>query len=242
MFDLVSLVLISAAIGIAALAAGFYFGRYTGTGAKAGEFEQQLNESQQELQDYREEVYQQFGETAKKFERLQETYTDLHAQLANSAEVLCAGKGVGPLLTGALATAAIAAPEEEAETVVEDLTESEEYPEESAEAEDIIVAEAADEPVEEEITEDETEIDMVAEESSDFEDEQPEVVAEEEIVLEEADELVADTVTEAAPDTADLETVAENPEMEASEVDALLSAQAEREAADADALNRQNAA
>jgi uncharacterized membrane-anchored protein YhcB (DUF1043 family) len=58
---------------------------------------QELAGAQRELDDYRHEVVTQFSETARKFQTLNDSYTDLHQQLARSSGILC-GDLTGPLL------------------------------------------------------------------------------------------------------------------------------------------------
>ncbi|MEM7280305.1 MAG: DUF1043 family protein [Pseudomonadota bacterium] len=135
MYDLTTLIVISLCLLVAGLAGGYYIGRFTGTGRKAVELESELKNSQDDLDSYKEQVYAEFGETAKKFERLQDTYSELHAQLAKSAESLCDGKLAGSLLAAPVVTKAleaeVSAPEDtvsedteptaEEETVTEDV-------------------------------------------------------------------------------------------------------------------------
>ncbi|MFK7913865.1 MAG: DUF1043 family protein, partial [Pseudomonadales bacterium] len=60
----------------------------------------ELKASQEAMKDYRAEVYDQFAETARKFDTLNNSYNDLHRHLASSANVLL-GDGVStPLLRG----------------------------------------------------------------------------------------------------------------------------------------------
>lgn len=61
------------------------------------ELEAELQEARSELTDYRANVFDQFAQTARKFKTLDETYHDLHRQLAESASLLC-GEAAGPLL------------------------------------------------------------------------------------------------------------------------------------------------
>jgi len=69
--------------------------------SKAGEriedLEAELESARGEISEYRREVFDQFTETARKFRSLDESYNDLHRQLAKSASLLC-GEAVGPLL------------------------------------------------------------------------------------------------------------------------------------------------
>ncbi len=77
--------------------------------ARVAELESALDASQAELADYRSEVYGQFAQTADKFKKLDESYQDLHRQLAASAVALC-GDEATPLLIGGNAAEVLAAP------------------------------------------------------------------------------------------------------------------------------------
>ena len=75
--------------------------------ARVAQLEQQLEQSkgalessQSELADYKREVFDQFAETAQKFRALDQSYHDLHRQLAQSSVALC-GDAATPLLEGA---------------------------------------------------------------------------------------------------------------------------------------------
>ena len=85
--------------GLLVLAVGIAIGIYlpVGKAAHSKELAAQLEASQEELADYRREVYDQFASTAEKFKRLDESYHDLHKQLATSAVSLIGDRGV-PLL------------------------------------------------------------------------------------------------------------------------------------------------
>lgn len=61
------------------------------------ELEAQLESARAENSSYRREVFDQFAATARKFKSLDESYNDLHRQLAASARQLC-GEAAGPLL------------------------------------------------------------------------------------------------------------------------------------------------
>lgn len=83
-------------VGLLAAAGGFLTARATGAGRKANELQTQLDASRNELESkqieldkYRNEVFEQFGATAQKFKTLNDSYHDLHRQLAKSASVLC---------------------------------------------------------------------------------------------------------------------------------------------------------
>lgn len=86
------------------------FGRGAGR-SKVAELESALESAQDELKDYRTEVYDQFAETAEKFKNLDRSYHDLHRQLAVSSATLL-GDQETPLL------ASPDAPEEASETQV----------------------------------------------------------------------------------------------------------------------------
>ncbi|MDH3643678.1 MAG: DUF1043 family protein [Gammaproteobacteria bacterium] len=79
--------------------------------ARIQELEAELESARGESSEYRREVFDQFAETARKFRSLDESYNDLHRQLAASASLLC-GESAGPLLEAPPAPSAIAeAPE-----------------------------------------------------------------------------------------------------------------------------------
>jgi uncharacterized membrane-anchored protein YhcB (DUF1043 family) len=85
-----------------ALAAGWGLslisGKRTGkAGARIRELENELEATRQELDDYKDQVIAQFSETARKFQSLDDSYTALHRQLAESSSLLC-GVAPGPLL------------------------------------------------------------------------------------------------------------------------------------------------
>jgi len=65
--------------------------------ARIQELEAQLESARGEISSYRREVFDQFAATARKFKSLDESYHDLHRQLAASARQLC-GEAAGPLL------------------------------------------------------------------------------------------------------------------------------------------------
>ena len=62
-----------------------------------GELEESVAYYRPQLAGYRREVFDQFAETARKFKTLDESYSELHRQLASSASLLC-GEAAGPLL------------------------------------------------------------------------------------------------------------------------------------------------
>jgi len=83
------------ALGLAlGLGIGLFISRKTG---KVRDLQEQLQGAQSELKEYREQVVTQFSETARKFKTLNDAYSDLHQQLAESASALC-GNSAGPLL------------------------------------------------------------------------------------------------------------------------------------------------
>ena len=226
MYDLTSLVIISACLLIAGLAGGYLIGRFTGTGGRALELESELETSQNDLDQYKEQVYQEFGETAKKFEKLQETYTELHTQLAQSAENLCGSQLVGPMLAAPAVVADGDAeqleqlPEEE--TPVEDLTETETAAEaeervadsEELESETTLKQETADQPEE------------LAEESTDSEE--PLVVESSDVG--QSDEVLQDSEADGMTSAAEAAAQADAGEimeetMEAADMDELLEQQ-----------------
>lgn len=89
-------------IGIACVVGGIILGLVAGRfflrSKHAATLERELNEAKEEMKEYKNEVFQQFGDTARKFEKLNESYADLHQQLATSASVLCADMPDVPLL------------------------------------------------------------------------------------------------------------------------------------------------
>ncbi len=91
---LIGLGVLGLAIG---LGCGYLLAARHGSAGRARQLEAQLTAARQELDDYRNEVVAQFSETARKFQTLNDSYTDLHEQLAKSSSVLC-GDLTGPLL------------------------------------------------------------------------------------------------------------------------------------------------
>jgi uncharacterized membrane-anchored protein YhcB (DUF1043 family) len=92
---LVALGLIGVVIG---LTGGWFLagrsGRYS---LRVEALEAELAAARRELGDYRQQVVEEFSETARKFQTLNDAYTDLHRQLAQSSSVLCGDVGA-PLL------------------------------------------------------------------------------------------------------------------------------------------------
>lgn len=89
-------------IGIACVLGGIILGLVAGRfllrSKHAATLERELGEAQAAMKEYKNEVFQQFGDTARKFDKLNESYADLHQQLATSASVLCADMPDMPLL------------------------------------------------------------------------------------------------------------------------------------------------
>lgn len=98
------------------------------------ELEAELESAHDTLAEYRREVFDQFAETARKFKSLDESYNDLHRQLAESANLLC-GEAAGPLLAAPAPQQVLAVEEtDEAvaqapDAVIEKLDDGEEPPE-----------------------------------------------------------------------------------------------------------------
>lgn len=77
---------------------GFVLRQFAFGGArKERDLRSALESTQEELTDYRQQVYDEYEETARKFKTLTESYDDLHRHLANSAMTLV-GDAAGPLL------------------------------------------------------------------------------------------------------------------------------------------------
>ena len=100
-------------VGVVGLVVGTWIGHIvarvrSGAAARIAELEAQLESARDELSEYKGAVHQQFSETARKFKALDESYHDLHRQLAESAGILC-GEAAGPMLAAPTADA-IAAP------------------------------------------------------------------------------------------------------------------------------------
>ncbi len=92
---------------------GLIAGRFFLRSKHAAQLERELSDAQEAMKDYKNEVFQQFGDTASKFEKLNESYADLHQQLATSATVLCADMPNVPLI----ASSTVATLQADAETV-----------------------------------------------------------------------------------------------------------------------------
>lgn len=83
---------------VAGLAGGWFLAAARGrAGARIAVLEEALARAQRELEDYRAQVVAEFSDTARKFQTLNDAYTDLHQQLARSSSALC-GDVSGPLL------------------------------------------------------------------------------------------------------------------------------------------------
>ena len=86
-------------LGVVGLAVGALAGYLLATRGSGGkrQLEADLAASREALENYRESVVTEFSETARKFQALNDAYTDLHRQLARSSQTLC-GDITGPLL------------------------------------------------------------------------------------------------------------------------------------------------
>ena len=105
---------------ILGLGIGLFISRKTG---KVRDLQEQLKSSQSEMKEYREQVVTQFSETARKFKTLNDAYSDLHQQLAESASALC-GNSVGPLLEAPTSVEKLLTAEATGETSTESSSES----------------------------------------------------------------------------------------------------------------------
>jgi uncharacterized membrane-anchored protein YhcB (DUF1043 family) len=174
---------LAVALGVGGLIVGFGAGflalraRVAQKG-RIAELEADLEASREELADYKREVYEQFGETAEKFRALNQSYDDLHRQLAKSAVTLIGDDAAVPLL-GAPDEKAI---EQTVDEVVIDEVES-----------DLELASEADQAGESEAVDDDT-VEAAG---------QTHEMAGSEEVSAENDEpiIVAETIEEAQPET-----------------------------------------
>lgn len=91
----VALVALAGGLGLGAL-----LGQSMASSRKVKSLQEELEAAREAHSDYRAEVYDQFSETARKFERLNESYRDLHQQLATSAVALLGDTAGQPLLRG----------------------------------------------------------------------------------------------------------------------------------------------
>ncbi|MEE4281539.1 MAG: DUF1043 family protein [Pseudomonadales bacterium] len=147
----VGIAVVSMLIG---LALGYFLPLGNARKARVGELENALETAQQELADYKGEVFNQFATTAEKFRDLDQSYQALHQQLARSSVDLC-GDAASPLLTAAVAPAlaeGLSEPavedsrfsEEDLDAQTPDLGEMKASEEEASEIEqEIVVAEAS---------------------------------------------------------------------------------------------------
>ena len=148
-------------------------GRDSASREQIAQLEAELEASQSELQDYRQEVVQQFSDTAEKFKTLDESYHALHRQLATSSVALCGDAGA-PLLTAA--SEPLVAESEVAEVQDHDMPEGEEeivVSEVSSETEES-VDETIEEPVQDSAEEQVPTLTDSAEVSEHGEDPEPE--------------------------------------------------------------------
>jgi uncharacterized membrane-anchored protein YhcB (DUF1043 family) len=100
MYSLAWLVVVGVTAAVAGAAVGYLVAQVRSQAReRIQDLEAELGKAQDELAGYRREVFEQFAETARKFKTLDESYSDLHRQLASSASLLC-GEAAGPLLAG----------------------------------------------------------------------------------------------------------------------------------------------
>ncbi len=143
-------------IGIACVLGGIILGLVAGRfllrSKHAATLERELSEAQEALKEYKNEVFQQFGDTARKFEKLNESYADLHQQLATSASVLCADMPDVPLIASSIVPALQANEESTDATPQEDSTSGEAEqsttPEAAIETPEAVEAAESDEVIE----------------------------------------------------------------------------------------------
>jgi|GEM_PF-3344889 len=93
----VGIAVVSMLVGVAL---GYFLPLGNAKKARVSELENALDTAQQELTDYKNEVFSQFATTAEKFRNLDESYQALHQQLARSSVDLC-GDAATPLLSAA---------------------------------------------------------------------------------------------------------------------------------------------
>jgi uncharacterized membrane-anchored protein YhcB (DUF1043 family) len=92
-------------VGLVSLLLGFgvawlIFGGKKSSRTRVKDLESELQRSQDELTQYRSEVYGQFSATAEKFRALDKSYHDLHRQLAASSVALIGDQAAPLLLEG----------------------------------------------------------------------------------------------------------------------------------------------
>lgn len=105
MFSLGWIIGVGIFAGMAGVGLGIWYNQRSGVKERVLELEEQLASAQRMHEDYRQEVFDQFSDTAKKFQTLNESYVDLHQHLAKSADVLCGDMAAGFLLEGTLVSA-----------------------------------------------------------------------------------------------------------------------------------------
>lgn len=142
---------IGIACSLGGIILGLVGGRFLLRSKHAATLERELGAAQEELKEYKNEVFQQFGDTARKFEKLNESYADLHQQLATSASVLCAGMPDVPLLASSAVPALQTTAESTDVTAQEDSIGEAEQP--TIQDADIETPEVAEVVMAEEVTE-----------------------------------------------------------------------------------------
>ena len=105
MFSLGWIIGVGIVAGVSGVGFGIWYNQRSGAIERVLELEEQLASAQRVYEDYRQEVFDQFSDTAQKFQTLNESYVDLHQHLAKSANVLCGDMAAGPLLEGGLVSA-----------------------------------------------------------------------------------------------------------------------------------------
>ena len=135
------LILIGVGVFVAGGLAGYLLRSFAfGGSRKEADLARALEESEEALAAYKQEVMERFSDTADKFRRLNETYSDLHQQLAESAVALCGDEVTTPLLERPVVAEEAVEPQDE--TPVDETPEAEVLSESEA-AND---ASSADEP------------------------------------------------------------------------------------------------
>ena len=105
MFSLGWIIGVGIVAGVSGVGFGIWYNQRSGAKERVLELEEQLASAQRVYEDYRQEVFDQFSDTAQKFQTLNESYVDLHQHLAKSANVLCGDMAAGSLLEGTLVSA-----------------------------------------------------------------------------------------------------------------------------------------